>query len=134
MPAIPEWPEEVIPDDNALYMRVHKTHVQNGVLLPGVFRDVDGGMSVNWQKYCATAAAARRLAKNPKDNGVISFARAGDIRSIPTKPALQVEHKPDFEKLDRSHSEVFGDKKAAGVRVALLKLLHWEIPIEAAVE
>lgn len=112
-------------------MRVHKTFAPNGNLQPGVFRDVEGGMSVNWLKYCATAADARRLSKTPADNGIVSFPSAGALRAI---TPLTVEHTPDFEKPDRSHAEVFGDKKAAGIRIALLKLARWEIQINAPVE
>ena len=113
-------------------MRAHKRYVQNGELQPAVFCDHDGGMSVSWQKY-ATAINARRRARVPHDNGIISFERAGDVRAIGT-PALRVEHAPDIETRDRSHAEVFGDKKAAGVRVALLKLFRWQISVEAPVE
>jgi hypothetical protein len=130
-PAGPDWPKEDIPDGDLLYMRVHKSYFRNGQLQPAVFRDIEGGMSVNWQKYCPTAANARRLAKTPADNGIISFPTAGAVRAIATEPRLRVEHTPDFEKLDRSHAEVIGDKKAADVRVALLKLSVWEIAVDA---
>jgi hypothetical protein len=113
-------------------MRVHKQHFVNGVLQPGAFRDV-GGMSVNWQKYCATAVAARRLAKTPQANAVIALPRTGAVREVQTAPPLRVEHTPDFAKLDRSHAEVFGDKNAA-VRVALLKIARLEIRVEDPVE
>jgi hypothetical protein len=110
-------------------MRVHKMHVQQGKLQPGVFRDIEGGMSVNWQKYCANATKARALAKKPADNGVISLV-AGEVRGI---PSLTVKHTPDRERNDRSHAEVFGEKTLE-VRVALVKLSKWEIPVDAPVE
>jgi hypothetical protein len=114
-------------------MRVHKNFAPNGDLQPGVFRDIGGGMSVNWQRYCATAADARRLARNPGDNGVIAFPSAESIRDIATKPPLRVEHTPDRERPDQSHTEVFGEKTAA-VRHALLKLARWAIQVDEPVE
>lgn len=130
---VPDWAKEDIPDGDLLYMRVHKNFVRDGELQPGVFRDIGDGMSVNWQKYCPTAADARRLAKKPEDNGVISLSSAGAVRGIATEPPLRVEHTPDFEKPDRSHSEVFGEKTSA-VRLALLRLKTWEIAIDAAAD
>jgi hypothetical protein len=132
--AAPDWPKEDIPDDALLYMRAHKSYVQNGELQPAAIRDIEGGMSVNWQKYCARAAEARRLSRVPQDNGIVSFPKAGDVRSVATKPPLTVEHTPDLERPDRSHSEIYGDKKATGVRVALLRHIRWEIRVEAPVE
>ncbi len=110
-------------------MRVHKTYVQQGKLQPGVFLDIEGGMSGNWQKDCASAVEARALAKKPEDNGVISLI-AEAVRGI---PSLSVKHTPDRERNDRSHAEVFGEKNSE-VRVALLKLSKWEISVDAPVE
>jgi hypothetical protein len=113
-------------------MRVHKQHVQNGELQPGVFKDVDGGMSVNWQKY-STPTQARLRAKNPAVNGIIALRNAGDVRRIVAEQSpLRVEHTPEPD--DRSHTEVFGNKKAAGVRIALLDLHEWEIRVNDPVE
>src|SRR5262249_4319297 len=126
-PPAPNWPVEDIPDGDVLFMRIHKAFAPNGELQPGAFRDHLAGMSVNWRKYCLSPADARRLDRNPADNGVISFQSAGHVRAI-GEPKLKVVHAPDLERPDRSHTEVFGEKSAA-VRAALLKIFRWEIAV-----
>ena len=112
------WPEEDIPDDNGLFMRAHRAFWQAGELQPGVFRDQGGGMSTNWARYCPTAEDCRSRATSPDDNGVVSML-TGAVRGVP----LTVKHTPDVSRNDRSHTDVIGDKKAAGVRVKLLKIV-----------
>jgi hypothetical protein len=41
------WPIEEIPETDELFMRVHRTFVVNGALIPGAFRDHGGGMSTD---------------------------------------------------------------------------------------
>lgn len=116
------WPAEVIPDEDTLYMRAHKSHISDGELQPGVFCDkpkVNGAMSTNWKRYCETAAHARALAKTPEDNGIISFITR-DVRAVP----LVVNHTPDHDRGDRSHADVVG-KKTTKVRARLLKSFEW---------
>ncbi len=112
------FPVETIPDEDSVYYRVHKCYFENGVLLPNVFRDIKGGMSVAWSKY-STAEVLLNLAQNPADNGVISF-HVRDIRNLKT---LSVIHKPSSRL--RAHSEIIGEKTPK-IRVHLLRLLEWE--------
>ena len=115
------WVFELIPDEDLLYMRAHKSFYRSGSLQPGVFRDIEGAMSTNWQKYCATAVEARCLARVPTDNGVVSFS-VHTLRAIP----LTVTHSPDESLPDRSHTDVIGEKSTE-VRAKLLGLCALEM-------
>lgn len=96
-----DWQVEHIPDEDSVYMRAHKDFLRNGLLQPGVFREHNGGMSVDWDKYC-TPHETRSRAKNPSVNAVIEMD-VGKIRRI---QALDVIHRPKPE--NRAHSEVIG--------------------------
>lgn len=115
------WAKEAIPDDDLLFMRAHRCHFRNGTLMPGVFRDVDGGMSLNWQRYCSSAEEARNKAAKPEDNAIIGLI-ARDIRNT----HLVLEHTPDELRNDRSHAEAVGEKTAE-IRTQLMKVLSWQI-------
>jgi len=120
-----DWPQEVIPNSDILFMRVHRNFVEDGELQPNAFRDQGAGMSTNWQKYCVTAEEARRRAtKNPQNNGVVRLG-VGPIRNIP----LTVEHTPDWALEDRSHADVIG-QKTAEVRMRLLDIAEWAIKLD----
>jgi hypothetical protein len=90
--------------------------------MPGAFRDHGHGMSTNWQKYCETPEEARSKAKDPVANGVVTLI-AGDVRQI---SPLTVEHSPDRERNDRSHTDVVGEKDQE-VRLKLLRVYRWAI-------
>jgi hypothetical protein len=94
-----DFPIENIPDADSVFMRAHKTYIRDGDLVPGVFREQDGGMSVDWDKY-ASPKDTKGRAKNPADNAVLSLSVAG-IRKIRD---LDVRHTP--EPTNRAHSEV----------------------------
>lgn len=115
----PDWPTEEIPDADTLYLRVHQRSAPGGDLLPGAFRDHEGGMSTNWQKYCPTAAEARNKARNPALNGVVSLLVQA-VRKVP----LSVKHTPLIT--DRSHTDVIGEKDAEA-RAKLMEIFRWEI-------
>jgi hypothetical protein len=116
------WPVEQIPNTDTLYMRVHRSFVTDGDFDMGVFRDQDGGMSTEWGKY-ATPTDVRNRSKNPADNGVIEMIVA-DIISI---SGLTVQHSPDQQSGARGHTDVFGNKKAPGVRLKLKRIAQWSI-------
>jgi hypothetical protein len=118
------WPQEVIPDTDVLYMRVHKNNVKDGEVQPGAFVDHEGAMSTNWQKYCHSPVEARSKARKPIDNGVLS-AVTGDLRAVP----LVVEHTPDEQRNDRSHTDVRGEKSPE-VRLKLYDAFSWRLRIE----
>ena len=115
------WQKEDIPNEDDLYMRVHRGFVRNGVPAPGVFRDHGKGMSTDWEKY-STPEQTKNRAKKPDENGVVRM-NAGKVRSIP----LEVDHAPVTD--NRAHTEVIGDKKAPMVRVKLSRLVSWCIEI-----
>jgi hypothetical protein len=96
-----EPPIEDIPDDDALYKRVHASLFKDGRIMTGAFKQVE--MSVDWSKY-STAQNSRDRAKKPSLNGVIELI-ARDVRQI---PGQVVEHAPLLE--NRSHSLVVGGK------------------------
>ena len=117
------WPKEDIPDEAVLYFRIHKWAYHGGVLNPSVFVDQEGGMSVDWAKY-SDAVACRSRARNPGDNGVVSF-NCGEVRQV---PPLTVEHEPiqTGPEMNRAHSEVLGEKDEE-VQVKLSRISRWEI-------
>lgn len=118
------WAPEPIPDDDSVYMRVHVHNTRDGRILPGAFQDHEGSMSTNWKKYCASPEEARAKARNPALNGVVE-AIVRSIRSIP----LTVEHSPDMEREDRSHTSVVGSKTTE-VRLKLYDAFKWALPID----
>lgn len=133
------FPAEEIPDEDLLYMRVHKMWVRDdGSLRAGAFQErrdechpeTPPGMSTEWEKY-SSPAEARSRAKTPADNGVISL-RAGSVREI---DPLTVEHTPKKEV--RAHTDVRGlppkkrDRDDPRVRVELRRLSTWEIDVRS---
>src|SRR3989304_6884588 len=86
------WEPEPIPDEDSLYFRVHKKWFRDGVFNSTAFvdRPEQGGMSVDWSRYCPTPQECQQRAKDPQLNGVVNF-NCGEVRRI---PPLTVEHKP----------------------------------------
>lgn len=101
------WPVEAIPDDDELYMRVHRQWLRQGRVVPGFFRnlpnDATGGMSSDWSRY-STPEETRRRARTPSDNAVVGLS----VREVRATPEQRVEHTPLPE--NRAHAEVFGPK------------------------
>ncbi len=119
------WPVEEIPDVDLVFMRAHKDYFRDGDLLPGVFREQDGSMSVDWNKYAAKEETKQR-AKNPVNNAVMSLL-VGGIRKIKD---LDIKHIP--EPSNRAHSEVeLPDNREdlTEVRVLLLRLAQIVVPL-----
>jgi hypothetical protein len=100
-----DWSVESIPDGAETYMRAHRMFFRGNTLQPGVFRVREGGMSVNWEKYC-TPEKTREQCKQPSDNAVVCLTSDG-IRSI---ELLDVVHSPDATTIppNRAHSDVIG--------------------------
>lgn len=91
-------------------MRVHQNLLKRGRLHPGIFRERNDGMSVDWAKY-STPELSRARAGEPLANGIMEL-NVGIVRSIND---LQVVHEPVQPGEDpkqplgnRSHSEVQG--------------------------
>ena len=108
------WPVEPIPDADALLKRIHRKLVQaDGTVMSGAFANRE--MSVDWSKY-STPSETQARGGHPGDNAVVRMAVA-DVRQI---PGQTVEHAPDWERRNRSHSHVVGRKNAE----AKFKLRH----------
>lgn len=123
---VSSWSREKIPDENYLWMRVHKEQLPNGDIAPGAFKNrptTKDGMSTDWEKY-ANPEDTRSRARNPKDNAVIGL-RVGEIRKIPEQTVV---HTPDLITPNRAHTDVFG-KKNPEVRVKLIRASKIAIPL-----
>jgi hypothetical protein len=101
---VSEW-IEYIPDPDSLFMRVPVGWLPNGQLHPGIFREDEGAVSVDWSRY-SNAEETRGRARRPNDNGVVTVI-AGEVRSI---QGLSVEHEPI--RSNRSHSGIHGLARA----------------------
>ena len=122
--AVSSWPTEEIPDNDYLWMRVHKMRVPSGEIRPNAFQNrptTKDGMSTDWEKY-ATPEATRNRGNIPKDNAVISL-RVGEVRKIPDQTVV---HTPITS--NRAHTDVFGDKHPE-TRVLLTRICKIVIPL-----
>lgn len=112
-------------------MRIHQTYLKpsDGSLMPGAFRDRDGAMSTDWEKY-RTPQEARDAARNPNKNGVIAM-NVGEVRKVES-PRQEVEHTPlhGHEELpdNRAHTDVRGEKTEE-VRMKLRRIATWVIRV-----
>ena len=116
---VEDWPRETVPNVDDLFMRVHRSYIQQGELIPGVFRDRGSSMSTDWSKY-STPAETRQRARLPNENSVIAL-NAGEVRQIRD---LTVSHSPVPG--NRSHTDVLGEKDAE-VRLKLLRIFKWAL-------
>jgi hypothetical protein len=96
------WEVEPIPDADAVFYRVHSGDLLDGKLHPGVFRERNGGMSSDWEKY-STADASRLRARHPGRTGIVTL-NVGPLREL----TLQVIHAPDYARDNRSHANISG--------------------------
>ena len=110
------WGAEEIPDSHRLFMRVHVNGLLEGELHPGVFREIDGSISTDWEKY-STAEKSRNRATQPEKNGVIALI-AGGVRRI---EGLAVRHSPDIANDNRAHTDVLGVESPKGFPPAVQK-------------
>jgi hypothetical protein len=119
----PFWEKEDIPNSSMLYMRVHRHNLgDDGIPIPGAFRDHGGGMSTDWDKYSTPQDTLNR-AREPKNNAIIEM-NVGDIRSIPNQT---VQHCPCPE--NRAHTNVIGNKHTdPEVRIKFGRLYRMVIP------
>lgn len=118
--SVGNWPVEVVPDEDRLFMRVHKNNIRDGEPLPGAFKDHGGGMSTDWEKYSTPAETRERGAQAAANYGIISLP-VGDTRNI---PGLSVVHTPLND--NRAHTDVFGQKDTQA-RVMLGRICRWQI-------
>jgi len=110
-------------------MRIHRQYVWDGSLIPGAFRDRDGAMSTDWERY-STPQETQERGRTPTDNGVIrmlaSNVRAVDqvVEHTPEQPGVLSPEDPG----NRAHTDVIGEKTEY-VRLMLLRASAWMIPI-----
>ena len=124
-----EWVES-IPDPDRLFMRVPLQWLPSGQLHPNVFREIEGAISADWERY-SIPRETRLRARNPSQSGIIELI-AGEVRSI---ESLEVEHEPLLS--NRAHSGIHGLSKAGSLpgeesktkrRLLLFNLLRgWSI-------
>ena len=120
-----KWEIEEVPNNDEIYMRVHRQFFRDGELRPNAFRDHEGSISTNWQKY-STPQATLCQGKNPPDNGILSM-NVGRIRNC---HILSVIHAPDIPMRNRAHTNVFGQKNTE-VRLHLRRISNVLIMPEA---
>jgi hypothetical protein len=97
---VQEW-IELIPNPDRIFMRVPVQWLPARKVQPGVFRETEGAVSVDWERY-SSAQETRDRARNPSQNGVIALV-TGDVRGI---EGLSVEHEPI--RSNRAHSGIHG--------------------------
>jgi hypothetical protein len=100
------WESEEIPDEDLLYMRVHRAQLDSdGKPIPGAFRNHGRAMSTNWSKY-SSPEETRQRARSPSENAVIQMM-TGEVRAV---PGQSVVHTPDLPTRNRAHTDVTGEK------------------------
>ncbi len=120
-----DWPIEIIPDNDKLFMRIHETWIQSGEPMPGVFKNHGSGMSTDWNKYSTPEETLKR-ARIPSKNAVIQM-QVGDVRKI---PGQQVQHTPLPD--NRAHTDVLGEKdRDPEVRIKFRRIFNWAIPFKS---
>jgi hypothetical protein len=121
------WASENIPDDDLLYMRVHRNLFdKNGNIFPGAFKNrptPQDGMSTDWEKY-ARPEETRSRGRSPKDNAIIQMI----VRKVRLIPGQNVVHTPDLVTPNRAHTDVFGEKNPEA-RVKFSRIFEIVIPL-----
>lgn len=104
------WVEEVIPATDTLYLRVHFKVWNNGLLVPGAFRNqpdrLRDGMSTNWCKYSDAQLLLEQAPQDAENYGVVSL-RVAKVRDISDQV---IKHDPDRTHDNRAHTVVNGRK------------------------
>lgn len=124
------WPIELIPDEDRLFYRIHKSYLVDGEIVPGAFQergeDESRGMSTDWERY-TTAEAAHQRSKIPADNGIVAFL-TGEVRAI----ELEAVHAPLPE--NRAHSHIKGipheGQLKTQARLKLKRIITWIIEMD----
>jgi hypothetical protein len=107
------WITENIPNQDKIYMRVHRNMIKNGQPSTGIFKNQPtstDGMSTDWEKYSTPEDTRNRVApsKDPANYGVISM----QVENVKNVPNQTVVHTPDIPNNNRAHTDVFGEKDA----------------------
>jgi hypothetical protein len=125
----PKFPIEDIPNEDTLYRRIHKAHVDSkNEIMPMAFPTEDDGLSVNWSKYTNAEDTKNEVivfGKLPENYGVVSLI-VGLVRAIP----LRVIHDPTQ---NQAHSLILDipprKPNDLGIRARLQGICKWEIHI-----
>lgn len=126
------WQSENIPNEDFLFMRVHKQKftARYPIFSPMVFMNRGGGMSTDWSKY-STPNETRNRGRIPQDNAVIRML-VSDVRKI---EGQTVTHTPDIQRKNRSHTDVFGEKdEDPEVRLKFLRISEIVTRVEDPIE
>ncbi len=121
-------PVEQIPDADFVYMRAHRNLIPKGVITSGVFREQDGSMSVDWDRYSSHQATRLMARKNPEANAVLKLS-VGGIRRI---NSIVVEHAPIHD--NPAHTDVFlprSNEDLTEARYRLVRVATIEIPFDS---
>jgi len=127
----PPWEQEEVPDNALLFMRVHRSLVDEfGQVMPRAFVNHSDpndpssqpGMSTDWEKYSSAEECrqkANQSGKQPANYAVVQM-RVGEVRGIPEQ---SVVHSPINEPpiINRAHTDVFGEKDEE-VRLSLFQI------------
>ncbi len=117
------WGIEEIPDEDRLYLRVHRSIInrKTGEPMPIAFSKHEGGMSVDWTKYSTPVETQNRVPVRKRgEHGVVEF-EAARVRAV---EGQMVEHTPEDYNL--GHSDVFGPESEE-VRRKLSRICTWVI-------
>jgi hypothetical protein len=120
------WEIEEIPDSALLFRRVHINEMDPedfAFIPPKIFHEIEGGISVDWEKY-STPEASRQRAKNP-ESICIAAIHASKVRSLED---LDVKHAPDLA--NRAHSNILGlnlvaKPRRTKMRLKLAEYAYW---------
>ena len=118
-----EFLKEQIPDEHDPFMRIHKTWINEGEIIPHAFTNRNDGMSTNWSKYAdavLTREQATLYGKDPNNYGIVDLSVAA-VREIPNQ---EVEHDPLPE--NQAHTNVIGEKNEEA-RLKLKEISDWVI-------
>jgi hypothetical protein len=128
---------ETIPDEDILFMRVHKQNIDFD-LTPNDVKPVafdpkpteKDGLSTNWSRYSDAKLILKQTTDNGKDPnnyGVISLP-VGNVRTI---EILEVKHDPVENPDNQAHSLINNipprKPNDLGVRIKLREMYKWEI-------
>lgn len=104
LPPPEDWSSQVIPDGEFLFYRVPLKGLKpNNQMHPYVFKENEGAMSSDWERY-STPTITRNRAPKPQNFGVIKLI----VDYIRARPGLSVIHSPDRELNNYSHTHVHG--------------------------
>ena len=125
------WQSEDIPDNDFLYMRVHKNWFQPKQNIVGLFKNHGEGMSTDWSKYATPLETRERVVqfgKTPENFAVIKML-VTNVREIENQI---VKHTPDEPNRNRAHTDILGEKDAE-IRLKFSRIFEIVIKIEDSV-